>query len=689
MAWPQSQDYNEAIQNPATSFGDAELRGGQAGTNALGLPMPRSGSFADVYEYHGASGQKWAIKCFTRQVPGLQERYAAISQCLARTHPRFAVDFTYLPKGIRVRGEFYPILKMHWVEGLLLNEFVRAHLDKPNLLDRLGRLWVSLSRRLAKAGIADADLQHGNVILVPGRRAASLTIKLIDYDGMWIPALAHQPSGEVGHPAYQHPERLRTGIYNANVDRVPLLAVACALRCLSVQGKRLWDRYDNGDNLLFREADLRQPAASPLFQELWGIGDPAAHDLTGYLATSLTGAPVQVPMLHDLVTDEGIRPLTPPHEREVTALLGPGAVVNRATVATSAMWRRRSRIRTAQPALISSVPDWSSLEDDDDDAEPPPARESAPSSYDKFWLGAAAAVGVIVVAALAFWVLRKGEWAEAPEVAANTKENKTPNVPARKPVIQPGPADVAAVTKENKTPNLPARKPVVQPEPLKILAGKVRYDPKSREVVITYDFKTPDQLKDFDPQDRHLGVKDGALTIPAKQEIRHRVKLKEGTLTGMVAMTGSKGKLVSLPEGVALAIQSKMAMVHFMQGTDIISNELSPSEKQGLVFFALGFRQTEISFQFGKHKNALPPSKHQPGFFSLHGGADGFTFSQITIKGIPDIEWAALDAGRRPIAQADTIKARPEVLTVPKASTPPLSATTTSRKEPALTFPSS
>ena len=54
MAWPQSQDYNEAIQNPQSSFGDSELRGGQAVTNAMGMPMPRSGNFADVYEYHGA-----------------------------------------------------------------------------------------------------------------------------------------------------------------------------------------------------------------------------------------------------------------------------------------------------------------------------------------------------------------------------------------------------------------------------------------------------------------------------------------------------------------------------------------------------------------------------------------------------------------------------------------------------------
>ena len=59
MPWPLSQDYNVAVQNPNSSFADKELRGGNAAVNALGLPLPRSGNFADVYEFTGASGAKW------------------------------------------------------------------------------------------------------------------------------------------------------------------------------------------------------------------------------------------------------------------------------------------------------------------------------------------------------------------------------------------------------------------------------------------------------------------------------------------------------------------------------------------------------------------------------------------------------------------------------------------------------
>ncbi len=38
-------------------------------------------------------------------------------------------------------------------------------------------------------------------------RPGAYGLKLIDYDGMWVKALANTPSGESGHPSYQHPAR--------------------------------------------------------------------------------------------------------------------------------------------------------------------------------------------------------------------------------------------------------------------------------------------------------------------------------------------------------------------------------------------------------------------------------------------------------------------------------------------------
>src|SRR5947209_10406964 len=103
MAWPLSQDYNEAIQSPARNFADPDLKAGAIVVNDFGLPMPCSGNFADVYQVRGAAG-RWAVKCFTREVPGLRERYLHISRHLAQARLPFSVDFSYLPQGIRVAG---------------------------------------------------------------------------------------------------------------------------------------------------------------------------------------------------------------------------------------------------------------------------------------------------------------------------------------------------------------------------------------------------------------------------------------------------------------------------------------------------------------------------------------------------------------------------------------------------------
>jgi hypothetical protein len=312
MGWPLSQDYNEAIQAPQLSFSDPELRAGQAVINALGLPVPCSGNFADVYPFEcPQTGAKWAIKCFTREVCDRQERYAEISRYLEQARRPYSVDFQYLEQGIRVRGTWYPILKMQWVEGLLLNEFVRDMLDRPGRLEALSQVWARMARSLDKQGVAHADLQHGNVILVPGKKDNSLTIKLIDYDGMFVPALAGKPSGEVGHANYQHPQRLREGTYNAAVDRFPLLVVATALRALIIGGRSLWERYDNADNLLFRLEDLRAPRESALIWELVNLNDPELSQLADCLSRAVYKPLEQTPLLTEVGAKNGGFPPRP------------------------------------------------------------------------------------------------------------------------------------------------------------------------------------------------------------------------------------------------------------------------------------------------------------------------------------------------------------------------------------------
>src|SRR4051812_17295489 len=98
MAWPTGQEYSESVQNPQQAFEDAELRVGCVEIDRVGLPRARSGNFAVVYKL--ACGQRnWAVKCFTREVPGQQARYAEISTHLLRQQLPCIVGFEYLARG--------------------------------------------------------------------------------------------------------------------------------------------------------------------------------------------------------------------------------------------------------------------------------------------------------------------------------------------------------------------------------------------------------------------------------------------------------------------------------------------------------------------------------------------------------------------------------------------------------------
>ncbi len=321
MTWPTATDYHEAVQNLGVSVGDEELRAGQLATNSLGLPMLWSGNFADVYKiYCPATNNTWALKCFTREVSGLRERYREIAAHLDRAQLPFTVDFQYLEQGIRAGSRWFPALKMRWVEGLTLDRFVEEHVNRPRMLKQLLGLWVKMADRLRDAEVAHTDLQHGNVLLVP-MSGGRLALQLIDYDGMHVPALAGTRSGELGHPAFQHPQRLQKGIYNAEVDRFSHLAIFCAIRCLTVGRKKLWEQFNNEDNLLFRESDFRDPGTSEAFHTLWRLPNAKCRALVGHLALACRKPLEEVPLLTELTSNGNIFALSRQEESEVDSLL--------------------------------------------------------------------------------------------------------------------------------------------------------------------------------------------------------------------------------------------------------------------------------------------------------------------------------------------------------------------------------
>ncbi len=264
--WPSMVDYQEALQSPRLAFTSSELRAGTPVANQLGLPRPICGTFASVYEL--VSGRRrWAAKCFLRNTPNLHQRYAKISDHL-RNYRRlqYFVTFEYQEEGILVRGKSFPLVKMEWVEGCQLNTFIEQNLSRPRMLRKLKKRWSNLLTDLRSSHIAHGDLQHGNVIVRP-----NADLRLIDYDGMWVPTLDGEESNETGHPDYQNPGRTQKD-FHAGIDEFSGTVIQIAI-CALGQERSLWEKYNNGDNILFRRQDFLSPRSSPLIADLRALGD--------------------------------------------------------------------------------------------------------------------------------------------------------------------------------------------------------------------------------------------------------------------------------------------------------------------------------------------------------------------------------------------------------------------------------
>src|SRR5262249_5074755 len=118
-------------------------------------------------------------------------------------------------------------------------------------------------------------------------------------------------SGEVGHPAYQHPLRAKDNLYSSEVDRFSNLVVVTALHGLADVGPSLWEKYDNGDNLLFQQGDFVQPARSHLFAELLRSKDATVTLLVRQLIDACRAPLDKTPLVQDILADEAPKVVVP------------------------------------------------------------------------------------------------------------------------------------------------------------------------------------------------------------------------------------------------------------------------------------------------------------------------------------------------------------------------------------------
>ena len=264
MNYPSISDYIEALRDAEDSL--SELKDLRLVYDGQGHPIMSSGNFAVVFKMQAPTGEYHALKCFLRDQEERSERYHLIAEELQYVQSTYLVKFRYLESELFVDvpntgGGEYPVLLMDWVDGIPLDQYLKTIINKGYEKDLLAYRFSLLARWLVTQPFAHGDLKPDNICVC---RDGSLV--LLDYDGMYVPALSRRKPLEQGSPHYRHPLR-STLPFNEHIDDYSLSLILLSLRAIALD-KTLYVRYSSSEYLLLSEQDQLNPYTSPVFKEL-------------------------------------------------------------------------------------------------------------------------------------------------------------------------------------------------------------------------------------------------------------------------------------------------------------------------------------------------------------------------------------------------------------------------------------
>ena len=264
MNYPSISDYIEALRDAEDSL--SELKDLRLVCDDQGHPIMSSGNFAVVFKMQAPTGEYHALKCFLRDQEERSERYRMIAEELQYVQSTYLVKFRYLESELFVDvpntgGEEYPVLLMEWVDGIPLDQYLKTIINKSYEKDLLAYRFSLLARWLVTQPFAHGDLKPDNICV---RGDGSLV--LLDYDGMYVPALSGRKPLEQGSPHYRHPLR-STLPFDEHIDDYSLSLILLSLRAIAFE-RCLYYKYSSNEYLLFSEKDQMNPYTSPAFKEL-------------------------------------------------------------------------------------------------------------------------------------------------------------------------------------------------------------------------------------------------------------------------------------------------------------------------------------------------------------------------------------------------------------------------------------
>ena len=264
MQYPLISEYVRAIQDASNNLDElAHLVPVQ---DDHGEPYRSSGAFAVVFKMKDEqTGKCYALKCFTEEQEGRAEAYRQIADELEFVDSSYITSVKYLDKEIFVDScceeDEFPVLLMDWIDGETMENYIAENYQDNYAMSMLCYRFCKMAAWLRSQPFAHGDIKPDNIMVRPD---GSLT--LVDYDGMFVPAMKGQKSPTIGTKDFSHP--LRTvDDFDETIDDFALASIALSLKAISLKPSLL-DEYGAADRLLFSAEDYRDLSKSKVLAAL-------------------------------------------------------------------------------------------------------------------------------------------------------------------------------------------------------------------------------------------------------------------------------------------------------------------------------------------------------------------------------------------------------------------------------------
>ena len=264
MQYPLISEYVRAIQDASNNLD--ELAHLVPVLDDHGEPYRSSGAFAVVFKMKDEqTGKCYALKCFTEEQEGRAEAYRQIADELEFANSSYITSVKYLDKEIFVDSsceeDEFPVLLMDWIDGETMENYIAENYQDNYAMAMLCYRFCKMAAWLRSQPFAHGDIKPDNIMVRPD---GNLT--LVDYDGMFVPAMKGQKSPTIGTKDFSHPVRT-VDDFDETIDDFALASIALSLKAISMNSKLL-DTYGASDRLLFSENDYRNPSNSKVISAL-------------------------------------------------------------------------------------------------------------------------------------------------------------------------------------------------------------------------------------------------------------------------------------------------------------------------------------------------------------------------------------------------------------------------------------